>query len=254
MKIFIGSSSEATKREVLTNLAHWIETLGHTPIRWDDPGVFLPGQDIFARLLEIGREIDAAVLIFSQDDQVWYRNEQVSQPRDNVLLEYGLFAGLTGPSRVIVGRDGKPKNPSDLAGIVYLDLSPDRLAFARAQLERWLRSLSNTAPVAAVQPKAALTPEEKIALEEILADPRAGDRGAWTYPVHQAIIRRGLTSADATLALNNLVQKGYIEAVDVETIDPLTEKPSNAPAFRLTKAGIVAANQCNQAAQSARAH
>lgn len=244
MKIFIGSSSEATKREALTNLAYWLESFGHTPIRWDDPGVFLPGQDIFARLLEIAREVDVAVLIFSEDDQVWYRNAQVTQPRDNVLLEYGLFAGLIGPSRVIVGRDGKPKNPSDLAGLVHLDLSPERQAFARAQLQRWLQSFGSAAPVAAAQSKAALiTPEEEIALEEILTDPRAGDRGAWTYPVHQAITRRGLTSAEATLALNSLVQKGYLEAVEVEAIDHLTEKPSKAPAFRLTKAGIAAANQ-----------
>jgi hypothetical protein len=247
MKIFIGSSSEATKRGALTNLAYWVESLGHTPIRWDDPGVFLPGQDIFARLLEIAREVDAAVLIFSEDDQVWYRNAQVSQPRDNVLLEYGLFAGLTGPSRVIVGRDGKPKNPSDLAGLVHLDLSPERQAFARAQLERWLQSLSDAVPVAAAESKAALSPEEEIALEEILTDPRAGDRGAWTYPVHQAITRRGLTSADATLALNSLVQKGYLEAVEVEAIDHLTERLSKAPAFRLTKAGIAAASQGSRA-------
>ena len=243
MKIFIGSSIEATKRETLTNLAYWLENLGHTPIRWDDPGVFLPGQDIFSRLFEIAREVDAAVLIFSEDDQVWYRNEQVSQPRDNILLEYGLFAGLIGPSRVIVGRDGKPKNPSDLAGLVPLDLSPERQAFARVQLQRWLQSISNAAPIAAAQSKAGLTPEEEIALEEILTDPRAGDRGAWTYPVHQAITYRGLTSADATLALNNLVQKGYLEAVEVEVVDHLMDKPSKAPAFRLTKAGIAAANQ-----------
>jgi hypothetical protein len=242
MKIFIGSSTEASKRDVLVNLAFWLENFGHTPIRWDDPGVFLPGQDIFARLLEVAREVDAAVLIFSEDDQVWYRNAQVTQPRDNVLLEYGLFAGLIGSSRVIVGRDGKPKNPSDLAGLIHLDLSPERQAFARAQLQRWLQSIGSATTVARGGAKATLSPEEEIALEEILTDPRAGDRGAWTYPVHQAITRRGLSNSEATLALNSLVQKGYLEAVEVETIDSLTEKPSKAPAFRLTKAGVAAAN------------
>lgn len=247
MKIFIGSSSEAAKRDAITNLAYWLESLGHTPVRWDDPGVFLPGQDIFARLIEIAREVDAAVLIFSEDDQVWYRNAQVTQPRDNVLLEYGLFAGVTGPSRVIVGREGSPKNPADLAGLVHLDLSPERQAFARAQLHRWLQSIGSATPPAAPRSNAALTPEEEIALEEILSDPRAGDRGAWTYPVHQNITRRGLTSAEATLALNSLVQKGYLEAVEVETMDRLTEKPSKAPAFRLTSAGIAAATQIRRA-------
>jgi hypothetical protein len=88
-----------------------------------------------------------------------------------------------------------------------------------------------------------LSPEEQIALEEILTDPRAGDRGAWTYPVHQKITRRGLSGADATLALNRLVQKGYLEAVEVDTVDRLTDQPSKAPAFRITKSGIAAASE-----------
>ncbi len=243
MKVFIGSSTEAAKRDVMKNLAYWVEELGHTPVRWDDPGVFLPGQDLFARLVQVANEVDAAILIFSEDDQAWYRQAQVSQPRDNVLLEYGLFAGITGPSRVVVGRDGKPKNPSDLAGIISLNLAPEKQSFARLQLQRWLEAISNRPAPSSEPAEIALTPEEAIALEEVLSDPRAGDRGAWTYPVHQAITNRGLTDSQATLALNTLVQKGYLEAVDVETVDALTGKPSKAPAFRLTKTGVLAASQ-----------
>jgi hypothetical protein len=241
MKVFLGSSSEAAKRDVLSNLAYWLEDLGHSPVRWDDPGVFLPGQDLIARLREIAEEVDAAILVFSEDDQVWYRQAQVSQPRDNVLLEYGLFAGITGPSRVIVGRDGHPKNPADLGGLVHLDLAPERQAFARVQLRRWLDSLAMRPSSKAAAAPTALSPEEEIALEEVLTDPRAGDRGAWTYPVHQRITTKGLTAPQATLALNGLVQKGYLEAVEVDSIDSLTGKPSKAPAFRVTAKGLVAA-------------
>jgi len=237
MKIFIGSSSEAAKRDVMANLAYWLEDLGHAPIRWDDPGVFLPGQNVFTRLIEIGREVDAAILMFSEDDEVWYKHGPVKQPRDNVLLEYGLFSAALGPTKVIVGREGRAKNPSDLAGIVYLDLSPEKLNWARAQLKRWIISISpkdDLPPTNNGLNDESLTPEEELALGLTLSDPRAGDRGAWVYPLHQDLGYRGLSEVNATAALNSLVQKGMLKAVDVEANDPLTGEASSAPAYQAT--------------------
>jgi predicted nucleotide-binding protein len=146
MKIFIGSSREATRRDAVTNLAIWLEDLGQQPIRWDQPGLFLPGHYLFTRLLEIGKEVDAAILVFSDDDKLWYQKELgqaiVNQPRDNVLLEYGLFAGILGPEKVIVCREGMPRNPSDLGGIIFLDFSPERLNLARTNLKLWVEQLA----------------------------------------------------------------------------------------------------------------
>ena len=87
-------------------------------------------------------------------------------------------------------REGRPKVPSDLAGLVYLDLSPEKKHWARAQLVRWTQYLEQKGK----QPQSTrtaeespLTAEEAVALGVILTDPRAGDRGVWTYPLHQQL-------------------------------------------------------------------
>jgi len=119
----------------------WVEAEGHEPLPWDEPSLFLPGEHIFAKLIKLSREIDAAILIFSEDDKVWYRNDAVTQPRDNVLVEFGLFAGALGQDRAIVCLKGKPRTPTDLAGVVYADLANP--ASARASIQAWLESLSS---------------------------------------------------------------------------------------------------------------
>lgn len=147
MRIFIGSSTEAASPTgVVADLAIWLDELGHEPVRWDEPGLFLPGQHIFARLLEVSKEVDAAILVFAEDDPVWYRNDLVNQPRDNVLLEYGLFAGSLGQRKVIVARAGKSKQPSDLSGIIHLDLSAGKRHLARVQLAHWAMSIDSKKP------------------------------------------------------------------------------------------------------------
>ena len=166
MKIFIGSSTEAIKRDVVSNLAYWIEAANHEPIRWDKPGLFL-GRYIFSRLLEIAREVDAAILVFSEDDRVWYRESLLSQPRDNVVLEYGLFAGVLGTAKVIVARESEAKNPSDLAGIIYLDMSPGSQNRARAELDMWMKSAE--APQLPL-PESEGRPEDESRIKEALSN------------------------------------------------------------------------------------
>jgi hypothetical protein len=138
MKIFLGSSSEASHE--MDNLASWIEAENHIPVRWDAPGLFQPGDDLFPKLGQISREVDAAIFIFSEDDRVWFREEVTKQPRDNVLLEYGLFAGALGSKATIICQKGRPRQPLDLQGIIYVDL--DRPNDARVRTREWMSSLS----------------------------------------------------------------------------------------------------------------
>jgi hypothetical protein len=82
-----------------------------------------------------------------------------------------------------------------------------------------------------------LSEEEETALGLILADPRAGDRGVWVYPLHQQLTYRGFSDAQATTVLNGLVSKGVLQAVDV----PAPEDPTgggSAPAYRVTPLGF----------------
>ncbi|MCD9020211.1 nucleotide-binding protein [Cohnella silvisoli] len=123
MKVFIGSSVESLKD--LRMIARLIEEEGHEPIPWNKPGIFPLGNYLFESLVEVGSQIDAAILIFNEDDQLWYRGDGTKQPRDNVLIEYGFFAGKLGTKRTIICRRGFPKMATDLNGLIYCDLNKE---------------------------------------------------------------------------------------------------------------------------------
>ena len=140
MKIFIGSSKEAQKE--LREVAIWIEDAGLIPIPWDDPTLFSPGEITFLKLIDISKEVDAAVFIFSEDDRIWYRKDSVLQPRDNILIEYGLFSGILGPKRTAICRKDTSKLATDILGITYIDVSSNKKARAQLQLQNWAKNLS----------------------------------------------------------------------------------------------------------------
>ena len=139
MKVFLGSSTESLP--VLREIASWIEEAQHEPLTWDVPTLFLPGDNTFSKLIEISKKVDAAVLVFGEDDHVWYRTDGAMQPRDNVLIEYGLFAGALGQSRVAICKDGSPREPSDLRGVTTVDVSQGKRNAARMKLLAWLQSM-----------------------------------------------------------------------------------------------------------------
>jgi hypoxanthine phosphoribosyltransferase len=141
MRVFIGSSNESS--EALGWVEKCIEGAGDQPLRWDKKSLFPLGEYTFSRLMEISKTVDAAIFIFSEDDHVWYRMESTSQPRDNVLIEYGLFAGQLGTRRAIICVDGKPKTSTDLAGIINLDISKDNRRKAGKDIKKWLQSLDD---------------------------------------------------------------------------------------------------------------
>ncbi|MGV3618421.1 MAG: TIR domain-containing protein [Fimbriimonas sp.] len=95
VKIFIASSRESIP--LVREIEVWLAEQGHEPVPWDKPGLFMPSEQTFKILTELSRNVEAAVFIFGEDDRVWYRGDTVPQPRDNVLIEYGLFAGQLGP-------------------------------------------------------------------------------------------------------------------------------------------------------------
>jgi len=141
MEIFIGSSRESL--DLVREIEVWLEEQGHQPIPWDKPGLFMPGDHTFNTLIGISRSAEGAVFIFSDDDRVWYRGDSASQPRDNVLIEYGLFAGALGPKKAIICRNGSLKHAADLLGINYIDVSEPRRARAKLELSMWARRLDS---------------------------------------------------------------------------------------------------------------
>lgn len=137
LEIFVGSSRES--EAVAQEIAVIIESAGHVPIIWSDIGVFRVGYYTFESLELICKRVQSAVFVFAEDDKLWYRNDSVSSVRDNVLIEYGLFAGSHSRKNVCICCSGTPKIASDLQGITHINIAQSR-RFA-AELKYWLSNL-----------------------------------------------------------------------------------------------------------------
>lgn len=119
-RLFIGSTVEALQiaREIQAELDHEIQATVWTQ------NLFTLGDATWSRLVDMARtQFDFALFVFSGDDVVESRGAATRAPRDNVLLEYGLFVGAVGPERTffLFNRDHRPKIASDLAGVIALD-------------------------------------------------------------------------------------------------------------------------------------
>jgi predicted nucleotide-binding protein len=113
--MFIGSSAEglAAAEAIQLNLDRACEvTVWHQ-------GVFGLGLGTLELLVNRLTDFDFAALILTPDDVTVSRNETQQSPRDNVLLELGLFIGAIGRERtfIVFDRGAGMKLPSDLAGV-----------------------------------------------------------------------------------------------------------------------------------------
>jgi len=71
-------------------------------------------------------EVSFAVVLLTPDDEGRQVGTSEWQPRarQNVILELGFFVGLLGRERVCALRSPGVEVPSDLAGVVYIELDP----------------------------------------------------------------------------------------------------------------------------------
>ncbi len=120
--IFVGSSRES--KDVAAVIAQRLAAAGYRPVRW---WTAFPGGSItIRRLTRIAmREVDGAVFLYCADDQLWYRNSEYPVPRDNVVLECGIFIAALGVKRTLVIREANVKLPSDFSGVAHLPLLDD---------------------------------------------------------------------------------------------------------------------------------
>jgi hypothetical protein len=85
---------------------------------WDQDQVPM-GTFVVDALIESGDKNDCAVVIVTADDIREMRGESSRVPRDNVVFEAGLFAGILGRDRVflVYPTELQPALPSDLDGL-----------------------------------------------------------------------------------------------------------------------------------------
>jgi hypothetical protein len=112
-RVFIGSSVEAlpVANEVKTYLSRWADCT-----MWNDD-VFTFNTSYFDTLLKSLSFYDLGILVATADDFTTSREKLFDAPRDNVVLEFGLFLGALGPRKVLFLRQDGTKLPSDLFGI-----------------------------------------------------------------------------------------------------------------------------------------
>lgn len=115
--MFMGSSVEGLE------IAQEIQAgLKHDPMivrLWTTNGVFRPSEYSMEDLMQQVDTADFALFVFGPDDKISCREEEHLVPRDNVILEMGLFVGRLGRERVFMVQDADVdlKIPTDLLGI-----------------------------------------------------------------------------------------------------------------------------------------
>lgn len=117
-RLFIGSSSEGLN--VARHLQKELEQNNICEVeRWDQ-GVFDASEYALDSLLEVAQRVDFAVLVASPDDMTTSRGTTESSVRDNIVLEFGLFAGALGRQRTFLLATGLVRLPTDVLGITRL--------------------------------------------------------------------------------------------------------------------------------------
>ncbi len=120
--VFIGSSAEGlpVAQAIQVNLDHACEV-----VLWSQ-GVFGLSGGTLETLVATLDTFDFAVLVVTPDDMVSSREKEQNAPRDNVLLELGMFIGGIGRKRTffVYDRTADLKLPSDLAGVTPATYQP----------------------------------------------------------------------------------------------------------------------------------
>jgi hypothetical protein len=176
-RLFIGSSSEG--REVARYLQAELGGPGIEVERWDQ-GVFEPGGYTLDSLIAMSRRVDFAVLVATPDDTTVSRGVTMPSARDNIVLEFGLFAGALGRNRTYLLATGDLKLPTDVLGLTRLPYRPRADGNLRAavndaalQVEERVRSLGrlprHDAPAMGTGQHAALNRELDLLCDNAVA-------------------------------------------------------------------------------------
>jgi Predicted nucleotide-binding protein containing TIR-like domain/Histidine-specific methyltransferase, SAM-dependent len=142
--IFIGSAAES--KEQAAKIAQGLADAGYRPLRWWKE--FPPGSLTLDRLLEIAGEVDGAAFLFSAADKTWYRGQVSGAPRDNVILEYGMFVVCNGRQRTLMLAESGTRLPSDVGGITYEHIIEDIQTVVERTVDHFNRQFSDPLPPA----------------------------------------------------------------------------------------------------------
>jgi diadenosine tetraphosphate (Ap4A) HIT family hydrolase/orotate phosphoribosyltransferase len=116
--VFIASSTEGKSYAEMAMAILSAEQVQPRP--WWSGRSFPVGQNVLESLLNLAGLVDAALIIATPDDETSSRGQVSFTAAQNLLLEYGLFAGRLGAGNVAVLEVDSPTLPSDLGGVVTI--------------------------------------------------------------------------------------------------------------------------------------
>lgn len=108
---FIGSSG--LKYEFVEAISDWLSDEVDTH-PWRSKSAFPVGKITLKALVEEAMLVDFGIFIFGADDTL---TGDISVPRDNVVYEAGLFAGVLGTDRSLIVHEKEVKMLTDLKGM-----------------------------------------------------------------------------------------------------------------------------------------
>jgi CRP/FNR family transcriptional regulator, cyclic AMP receptor protein len=132
-RVFIASSSEGLKIAASLKAALATDPFDVNVLT----GSFTPGLTNIEALEEELERADFAVLLLSSDDHVLSRWIFSHAPRDNLILELGLFVGAIGRRRAIMVQPAgsKLKIPTDLLGVIPIKYAGTDMNFDAVELQ-----------------------------------------------------------------------------------------------------------------------
>lgn len=121
--LFIGCSVESLK---IAEAIHLALEHAHIEVKIWDGGVFQPSDYTIEDLEKELGKADFGAFILGPDDKTTSRSSTFNAPRDNVILELGMFMGKIGRNRTfyLYPRESNIKIPSDLLGITPIEYYP----------------------------------------------------------------------------------------------------------------------------------
>ncbi|MCW2308851.1 TIR domain-containing protein [Rhodobium gokarnense] len=134
---FIASSSEG--RSYVDEVSSLIHSIGAKTINWEE--YFQAGDFVLEKLLSASSSVQLAAIIVTPDDMTSSRENEYMSPRDNIILEIGLFSAKLGlkNTAIILCKNtdtDRIKLPTDLGGVVYLNFDKSNIARSNIFLKR----------------------------------------------------------------------------------------------------------------------
>ena len=124
-RIFFASSSE--RLSVAYTIQELLEFDGEVTV-WTE-GTFKPSSYTLDDLMNAVKSHQFGIFVFVPDDRITIRERNAPAVRDNLIFEFGLFAGAHGRQRcffVLSRGDEAARIPTDLAGLMPLSYATDR--------------------------------------------------------------------------------------------------------------------------------